>query len=181
MSSPDIPSLLYSVIDRIGREKIRAEVRSELGSSRRYIEEIIAACIAQAGNLDDKSTVSLCEALLHFMLTSSGLPSERKVSVGGKQLDIIIPSLRLLKKSHAKSIVIQLAGNIEEADQKIAQASILQPEHQNIWLVSAKGLTKEVKNYCVTKGQGFDYSTILLDIDDFLRDNNVRSLPFLHG
>ena len=50
-------------------------------------------------DLDDETLGMLCEALLHFMLTASVLPSERKVYWKGVNLDIVVPSLKILSKS----------------------------------------------------------------------------------
>ena len=58
--------------------------------------------------LDDESFGTLCEALLHFMLTASLLPSERKVNWKGAELDLVVPSLKMLSKSPEKSLVIQI-------------------------------------------------------------------------
>ena len=37
-------TLLYSIIDRIGKQKIRSELTSDIESSRHYIEMIMANC-----------------------------------------------------------------------------------------------------------------------------------------
>jgi hypothetical protein len=45
---------------------------------------------------NNETLATLCEALLHFMPTASLLPSERKVSMLGANLDVVIPSTRIL-------------------------------------------------------------------------------------
>jgi hypothetical protein len=47
----------------------------------------------------DITIAIICEALLHFILTISTLPSERKVEIRyGLPIDVVIPELTNLKK-----------------------------------------------------------------------------------
>lgn len=74
-------TLLYSIIDRIGKQKIRSELTSDIESSRYYIEMIMANCENQIEAADEDALGALCEGLLHFMLTVCSLPSMRKVQI----------------------------------------------------------------------------------------------------
>jgi hypothetical protein len=82
LDGEEIKQILYSVIEDIGKEKIQAEVTSSIESSQKYIDIIMRKCItkiASESNDDhDETIATLCEALLHFMLTICTLPSERK-------------------------------------------------------------------------------------------------------
>ena len=98
--------LLYSIIDRIGKQKIRSELTSDIESSRYYIEMIMANCEKQIEAADEDALGSFCEGLLHFMLTVCSLPSTRKVQINNTVLDLVIPNLRTLKTFPNKSIVI---------------------------------------------------------------------------
>jgi hypothetical protein len=105
----DIKDTLYSAINEIGREKIRMELAGDIKRSELYCRDIIARCASGLGpEADDELLATLCEALLHFMLTASLLPSERKVSMRDIDLDIVIPSTRVLGKNPEKSLVIQV-------------------------------------------------------------------------
>jgi hypothetical protein len=99
-------TLLYSIIDRIDKQKIRSELTSDIESSRYYIEMIMANCEKQIEAPDEDALGSLCEGLLHFMLTVISLPSTRKVQINNTILDLVIPNLRTLKTFPNKSIVI---------------------------------------------------------------------------
>ena len=109
VSTADIKDILYSTLDKIGKEKIRMEVISEIEMSETCCNEILEHCKnSMDDELDEESFGNLCEALLHFMLTASMLPSERKVSWKGSGLDVVIPSLKMLSKSPEKALVIQI-------------------------------------------------------------------------
>jgi intein/homing endonuclease len=167
----DIKDILYSTIDSIGKEKIRMEVTAEIESSERYCNEILDKCKCNLDHcLDDESLAALCEALLHFMLTASVLPSERKVNWKGSQLDLVVPSLKMLSNSPEKSLVIQI----------IKRKAELHPHYEKIWIVSEKRLEVDHKNYYINSNK-FPYSRIVLDINAFLLRKGDRGLKLLHG
>ncbi len=179
--SADTKDILYSVIDRMGREKIRTEVNSEIEISEKWSEEILEECKKLMGiNISDQSIADLCEALLHFLLTASLLPSERKVNQTGTELDLVIPSLKMLKKNPDKALVIQIIrGNKDFTD--LQYLKLIQPFDENIWLVSVNKLADAYhKNYYVGSTL-FRYSRIIIDINAFLISKGHRGLKLLHG
>jgi hypothetical protein len=110
-----IKQILYSEIENIGKEKIQAKINSSIKSSQKYIDKIMSECITKLtyeSNDNDHYNIiiaTLCEVLLHFMLTICTLPSERKVQVKNDLiLDVIIPNLQSLKIKPDKSIIIQV-------------------------------------------------------------------------
>ena len=177
----DVKEVLYSVIDSIGRDTIRAQVSSNIdAASRRYSEEIISKCVDMLGReADDEMLGTVCEALLHFMLTVSQLPSERKVTVSGIELDIVVPSTKNLSKDPSSAIVIQVIKT--EGDMaKIEQAEQVQPMRENIWTVSARNPAIESRNYNLIGGQ-FKYPSLISDIHAFIADKGISSLKMFHG
>ncbi len=177
---PDIKDILYSAITKMGKDKIRMEVINQIEMSERCCIEILEECKKKMTNdLDDESLVDLCEALLHFMLTASLLPSERKVTWRGAELDLVIPSVKMLNKSPDKTLVIQMIkGN--EVLKKIKNAKSLQPHDVNIWTVSARRLEIDYRNYYVGSSL-FPYPRIVIDINAFLVQKGDRGLRLLHG
>jgi len=172
----DIKDVLYSTIDEIGKEKIRIAIAADIGTSEKYCAEIIGRCTSRLAG-DNETLATLCEALLHFMLTASLLPSERKVGVRGSELDIVIPSTKILYKSPDKSLVIQIVRNDLAA--KVRQAEAVQPHRANIWLVSANQLKADYRNYQLGT-TGLQYSHMISDISAFLSEKGNRGLKLLH-
>ncbi len=176
----DVKEVLYSVIDGIGREKIRADVSKDVDSSKKYCEEIVEKCARAFGSgADDETLGTLCEALLHFMLTASLLPSERKVAVGGTELDVVVPSVKNLAKNPEKTLVVQFIKNRQELA-KINQAGAVQKHHENLWIVSARKIDYDGRNYTLGSDK-FKYSSLVSDIRAFLAGKGVSSLKMLHG
>ena len=141
-SAQKIKRILYSIIEETGKKNIQVNINSSIEASQKYIDTIIDACMRR---LKDESTdcdldikiAILCEALLHFMLTVSTLPSERKVEVRyGLTIDVVIPNLLTLKRTPDKSIILQIIKDVEDFN-KISQLEFLQPHSQNIWVISS--------------------------------------------
>jgi hypothetical protein len=176
----DIKGILYSAIDKIGKEKIRMEVIAEIERSEAACNEILEKCKSKlACDVDDETLGILCEALLHFMLTASVLASERKVNWKGTDLDIVVPSLKMLSKSPDKALVIQIIRRDAELT-KIKRAESVQPHYENIWIVSPRRLKTNRKNYYIGSGH-LPYCRIISDINTFLVRKGDRGLKLLHG
>jgi hypothetical protein len=176
----DLVDILYSCIDEIGREKIRIDITSDIAASKKYCRDIIARCTSKLGpGADDETLGTLCEATLHFLLTVSLLPSERKVNVKGADLDVVIPSQKMLDRQPEKALVIQVIKKTGDTD-KVKQAESVQPNRGNIWIVSAKPVQTGHKNYHLGSGN-FSYAEIISDINAFLVDRGVKGLKLLHG
>jgi hypothetical protein len=175
----DVKEVLYSAINSVGREKIGMGIAADIGACESYCKEILRRCESMLGSeVDDEKLATLCEALLHFMLTASILPSERKVNANGADLDIVIPSTRVLAKNPEKALVIQVVRG--DLDTKVKHANSAQPNRENIWLISAKPLQTDNRNYRLGSGK-FQYARIISDINAFLVEKGDRGLKLLHG
>ncbi len=186
MSGETIKKILYSTIEEVGKEKIRIDVSADLESSRKYIDVIMKQCAPKLTNLKtyDHDTVFgiMAEALLHFMLTISTLPSERKVEIGdGLTADIIVPSLASLRRNTKTSIIIQIIKNRIADINKVKLLEALQPNPQNIWLISTRPHSfAKYKEYSIFPSQGsYDYSNIITDTDRFLQVTKDKSFRFV--
>jgi hypothetical protein len=107
------------------------------------------------------------------MLTICALPSERKIRVKNDLiLDVIIPNLKNLKTKPDKSIIIQIIKDKVLDLNTTSQLDFLQPNHENIWLISAKPLsTTKYTTYTVyPNARLHNYSNIILDVDNFLKE-----------
>jgi hypothetical protein len=181
----EITTLLYSIIDRIGKQKIRSELTSDIELSRSYIEMIMADCEKRIEAADEDALGSLCEGLLHFMLTVCSLPSNRKVEINNTVLDIVIPNLHTLKTFPNKSLVIQIVKKTNDMNLKINTVARFQPEYKNLWLLSKRPLSIEYINYTICPEEKVipsferrNFRDIIVDIQNFLKETGDKSLRF---
>jgi len=186
--SDEVKDILYSTIESIGKERIRSDTTSNIGFSEKYIDLIMTECITKI-NVDlstsnkDETIPVLCEALLHFMLTVSTLPSERKIQIKDNlTLDIVIPNLQSLKRTPDKSIIIEfIRGKLDL--NKIPQLEFLEPNYKNIWLISVIPFsTTKYRIYGMSANNGIfhSFSNIIIDINNFLKETGDKSLRFIH-
>ena len=179
--SVDIKSLLYSVIEEIGKEKIRLDISSDIGLSKMYSDIVMRKVISKIGSFPDNDTLYvLCESLLHFLLTISMIPSERKIKIHDSIiLDVVIPNVRNLKRYPNKSLIIQIIRNNYEL-KRINQIYDLQPNEKNIWIISANPIKYRYRNYTLNQGSNlYSFSSLLIDIDIFLKNSGDKSFTFL--
>jgi len=176
----DVKGLLYSAINEMGQDKIRMDVAFDLIACEKYCIEIINKCRNMLGSeAKDETLATLCEALLHFMLTACLLPSERKVNMHGADLDVVIPSTRILRKNPDKSLVVQVI-RVNDLTAKIEHAESVQPISENIWLISAKQLKTRHRNYHLDSAS-LRYSHIVFDISAFMSEKGGLEFKLLPG
>jgi len=131
LSTNEVKDILYSTINNIGKEWIRSDITSDINLSKKYIELINPECITKINvesNVSDmdETIAVLGEALLHFMLTVSTIPSERKIQVKDNLiLDVVIPILQSLYRTPDKSIIIEIIRNKIDLG-KISQLELIQ-------------------------------------------------------
>ena len=134
------------------------------------------------GNISDIITATLGEALLHFMLTISTLPSERKVALRDDlTLDIVIPSMAVLRRDPNRSVIIQFIKDKRADLKKVGELEVLQPNTENIWLVSSRPLSiPKYIDYSMFPDHGSHrYSNIIVNTDKFLKDVKDKSFRFI--
>jgi hypothetical protein len=192
LTGEGVKQILYSEIEDIGKEKIQTDIASSIELSQPYIAKIMSKCIARlayesSDNDDiDPAIGTLCEALLHFMLTICTLPSERKVKAKNDLiLDLVVPNLQSLTINPVKAIIIQIIKDKLVMDSnEISVLEFLQPNYTNIWLISVRPLlTKKYTTYSVYPNNAVshkNYSNIIVDINDFLKEIRDKSFRFIH-
>lgn len=184
----NIGDKLYSIIEEIGKEKIQADITLNVELSVQYIDIIMDRCKNVVDFTNEEIIGSLCEALLHFMLTTRTVPSARKVRISKVNLDIVIPSLHILRNFPEKAIIIQIVKDSEgiTKDQQ-KDISTVQPNENNIWVVTKEpasgnyvNYTTESDNNKMTSFQRRHFQDIIVDIEAFLQKTNDRSFRFFH-
>jgi hypothetical protein len=184
----DIGNTLYSIIGEIGKEKIQSDITLNIELSKQYIQVILAQFYNRVDVAYDESIGTLCEALLHFMLTACTLPSVRKVMIDNINLDIIVPNLYTLSNFPDKAIVIQIpkdAKSITKNEQNNLRK--IQPNIKNLWIVTKEPLFGDYINYSIESGNNRETSStirnfgdIIVDIDTFLEQTKDRTFRFFH-
>jgi hypothetical protein len=176
----NILELLYSTINKIGKEKIQVGVNSDYNESAKFIDLILKSLDKASAKINDENLLAVLEAMLHFMLTVCTLPSMRKVELDNISLDIVIPNLHNLRTSPDKSLVIQFINATDDIE-RLQNLKQIQPFEKNIWIISIKPVPVFYKNYTLLpKNRQPHYSTIAIDISKFLQEVGDNTMRFFH-
>jgi hypothetical protein len=187
----DIKGILYNEIENMGKNNIRTLLSSNVYNSQTIIDSLISKCSISLNedNPFEDEFVLFAEALLHFVLTMSMIPSERKIIVDGENIDILVPNLKYLKENDDKVLIIHFHRykheNIGETLQKLSK---IQQKINNIWIVTSKNINLNVNAFIVcplwhndNHNNGFTYpfSKIIIKIDEFLKSINYSGLKII--
>jgi len=168
-SDSPVKELLYQELSKLTEKKIQLEITKN--NSPKIINEIVSNCyskILQIPGDKDENFGIFAESLMHYLLTISLIPSQRKVSIDNIDLDIVIPDLILLKEKPEDSLIISFpkSANIININQRITEIKKITSQ-ENIWLVLHTDLPVNEKRYLIgTENDSFKY--ILEDISKFL-------------
>jgi hypothetical protein len=190
----EIKEILYTEIDKIGKNNIRTQLSGDISNSKTIINLLLNNCSNSLNNnnLYDDEFVSFSEALLHFVLTMSMIPAERKISMDNIDIDILVPNSKNLKIDNDKAIIIHfLKDGDENIDESITKLSSLQKNINNIWIVSSsssflKNINLDINTFIVSpflsdtvdsNGKSiYPFSEIIVKLDEFLKKINYSGL-----
>lgn len=175
-----VKNLLYQELDKIPEEKIQLGISK--GHSSKIIDEIISNCypkILQIGGNIDENLGIFAESLMHYLLTISLIPSQRKVSQNNVEIDIIIPDLKTLNSNPKDSIIIYFpkVGNDVMIEHGLLKLEKIQPAKENIWLVLRADLQMKNRTYHIDNYGSF--TKILDDITEFLSSRKQSKLKIV--
>jgi hypothetical protein len=191
----EIKEILYDEIDKVGKDHIRTLLTNDISNSKTIIDLLLNNCsnLLNKGNLYEDEFVCFGEALLHFMLTVSMIPAERKISIDNIDIDILIPNSKNLKMDNDSAIIIHfLKDRNENIDESITKLSSIQKNTNNIWIVSSslKNINLNINTFVVSPSLSttttttnnhhdefiYPFSEILIKIDEFLKKINYSGL-----
>lgn len=179
-SDSPVKDLLYQELAKITEQKIQLEISKN--NCSKVINEIISNCNSKIlkipGNRDENFGI-LAESLMHYLLTISLIPSQRKVTTGNVEVDIVIPDLKKLKENPKDSLIISFpkSANPDKINQIISEIKKITNEG-NIWLVLHTDLHVNNKKYLIgTENDSFN--NIIEDIIDFLSKRKQSKLKIL--
>lgn len=163
--------MLYGAINAITEEKIQQEIAGN--NAKQAILDILSKSEPDA--LDGDKTENyetFAESLMHYILTNSLIASQRKITVDGVEIDIVIPDIRTLKSSNKDAIIILFPKTDDEKSirARLDEIHTVQPAKENIWLVQRKSLGLPYRTYEIGSSQTFAGI-----IDDIKKSNKPQS------
>jgi hypothetical protein len=197
----EIKEILYDEIDKVGKNHIRTLLTNDISNSKTIIDSLLNNCsnLLDKNNAYEDEFVCFSEALLHFILTMSMIPAERKITIDDIPVDVLVPNSKNLKIDNDNAIIIHfLKDRHENIDETISKLYSIQKNTHNIWLVFSslsssllpKNIDLDIHAFVVypylsnTTNNNqqhdnrfiFPFSEILIKIDEFLKKINYSGL-----
>ncbi len=97
-------------------------------------------------DVDENASIFLT-GLLHYLLTNSLIPSQRKIEYNGIELDIVIPNVKTLETKPKNSLIICIPKSFEQVliNEKLRELLKIQPNKENIWVVLKEMIQSDFK------------------------------------
>ena len=186
----DAKEILYSTLAKMNRSKLESTIISNPSQIPSIIKAVFDGCIQSLGSRTDydKTKVygSIAEAFMHYLLTVTMVPSERKVKYDSDiEIDLVIPTLKQLKTDPKRALVISFLKSTDANYIRMHMEKLLraQPNKNSLWLVFGhcldvtyplEGLTIFV-NDDSAKQPFKPLSSIIDEIKLFVETNEIRS------
>jgi hypothetical protein len=164
----ELSETIYSAISDYGEQRILSDTVQ--GESPDVIKAIFEQCLAKIEkyeNAKSDTCGAVAEGLLHYMLTISMIPSQRKTLFQSVEVDIAVPDTRTLTTSPQDVIIIHFpkTDNVENIKSQIENIKKIQPNSNNVWVVLENNASLDVKVY--TLKDSMTFSNIVNDLISF--------------
>ena len=174
----EIKEILYNSIDEHSRY-IVSDIAQ--GKSSEVIETIYEECKDRLDKLRGNKSeilVTFAEGLVHYLLTTALIPSQRKITFNDVYVDILIPDIKILGTSPQDALIILFpkTNDIPILKNRLAEIIKIQPTKENIWFVLENKINIGTRIYAINNYGGFPFSNIINDIIGFLTNKKQSKL-----
>ena len=165
-----IRDIIYAKLEKITEKNIQE--RFLHGDGPQMITEIIKDCmgdiLALSGKHDEK-VGTMATVLLHYLCTNLLIPTQRKTTLDDVYIDLVIPDTKTLKTNWNSSLVLCILTSTKKnhIEERIADAKKIQPNRENIWIISPMYIDSEYKTFVINSEQN-SFSCIIDEINRFL-------------
>ncbi|MBA0908438.1 MAG: hypothetical protein ITD33_06160 [Nitrosarchaeum sp.] len=175
--SNEIKDFLFDYLNKSEDQTLISELKfSDI------IDNVLENCFDKVVSIGKKeeSLAILATGLLHYLLTNALISSQRKVEFNGINVDIVIPDLKTLEGDAKKTLILFIVDTDNEIiiKQRIAELYKIQPNKENIWIISGKNYSISNKIYVIEK-KNSSFSNIIFDIAKFVNVQGQSKLKIL--
>ncbi len=174
----DIKEILYNSIDNHSKYVVSDIAQ---GKSSEIIETICKECKEQLDRLEgNKSEIVgiFAEGLMHYLLTTALILSQRKIIFNNVYIDISIPDVKILGMSPQDALIISFpkTNDVSTIKNRLAEIAMIQPTKENIWFVLENEIAVGTRVYAINNKGDFPFANIINDIIGFLTNKKQSKL-----
>ena len=175
----EIKEVLYNAIKNYQEHKIISDIAQ--GDSPQTINTLCNECLPILEKIEgekSEKTITFTEGLIHYLLTVSLIPSQRKIMFASIDIDVVIPDISTLSSAPENALVIAFPKTNDPISLKnrVTELTKIQPNKENIWFVLEKELPLEVKTYKVDNSENEPFMNIINDIIWFTSNRKQSKL-----
>ena len=111
---------VYGAVESVGRAGIAGELRGGgLGASGPACRALRIAAgraglpdprAASGAAYDEGAAAAVLTTMLHYLLSAAAVPSQRKIRVGGADMDVVVPDAAALRAGRGAAVVVCVVG-----------------------------------------------------------------------
>ena len=174
----DIKEILYNSIDSHSKYVVSDIAQ---GKSPEVIETICKECKDQLDKLEgNKSEIlgTFAEGLVHYILTTALIQSQRKITFNGIYVDVTIPDVKTLGTSPQDALIISFpkTNDVFTIKNRLTELDKIQPNKENIWFVLEDEMDIGARAYTINNKGNSPFSNIINDIIGFLTNKKQSKL-----
>ena len=174
----EIKEILYNSIDKHSKYLVSDIAQ---GKSSEVIRVIYQECEDQLDTLgENKSEIMgiFVEGLVHYLLTTALIPSQRKITSNGVYVDISIPDIKTLNTFPQDALIISFpkTNDLPTIKNRLEEIIKIQPIKENIWFVLEYWIDIGLRIYTINSKGDFPFSNIINDIIGFLTNKKQSKL-----
>jgi len=169
-----IKDALYENIENVREEQIHQLLLNEEFSE--LFKKICEPVIHDIKSIEEYEKYgTLAESFTHYLFTEMLIPSQRKISFEGIELDMVIPNLEELQKNNDNAIVMLFAKTSDnmQIKQRIQEIKKIQNEDSNIWIISKEKMNISQSTYAIERNS---FGKFLKDTQNFIRSRKMNKL-----
>ena len=170
--------LLYKAISGYREQQILSDIVQ--GESPNAICTIYDNCIPEIDEFTGNRSeirASFAEGLMHYMLSTALIPSQRKTSFKSVEIDIAVPDTKTLASSPQDVVLISFPKTSEskEIEEHVNQIKIIQENPDNIWVVLDRHIPIDARVYSLDR-DNFTFANIINDLISFSSNKKQSKL-----
>ena len=174
----EVKDILYQAISGYKEQRVLSDIVH--GESPAAIRAIYYHCLPELyrfTGIKSEIRTSFVEGLIHYMLTTALIPSQRKTSLQSVEIDIVVPDVKTLASSPQDAVVISFPKTSELNDirENVSKLKKIQPNSNNIWVVLERQVPVDAKVYTLDKDQ-FTFANIINDLISFSSNKKQSKL-----
>ena len=175
----DVKDILYNAINNYKEYKIVSDIAQ--GNSSETLNAICNECVPLLETLEgskSENLISFAESFIHYLLTVALIPSQRKTTHAGIEIDVAIPDVTTLASSPQDAIIITFpkTNDHQFIQKRVTELTKIQPHKDNIWFVLENALPLEARIYIINQNEKTHFTNIINDMIGFLSNKKQSKL-----